>query len=177
MVFIARFLTLVLTATATSILRRDVGAIETDITQKISPQLTTLSNDVNGYPASGLSGALAIDRDFRDLIAIVNNATTDVKSSGDFSEADGSAVLQDVEALVPTFSDTMAALASQAPAWTNLPGGQALVLSDLQGLNATSVTFIDALTAASPVDLVPAFLSVRDQIQGALDSAIAAYYT
>jgi hypothetical protein len=60
MVFIAKLLALALTATATPILRRDAVTVENDITQKIGPQTTTLTNDVNGFPASGLSGAVAI---------------------------------------------------------------------------------------------------------------------
>ena len=37
--------------------------------------------------------------------------------------------------------------------WASLgiPGGQALVLSDLQGLNASFIGFTDALIAAAPV--------------------------
>ena len=37
--------------------------------------------------------------------------------------------------------------------WASLdiPGGQALVLSDLKGLNASFVGFLNALLAASPV--------------------------
>jgi hypothetical protein len=62
MVAIAKVLFLAVTATA-SMLRRDVVTVEVDITQKIGPQTATLKNDVNSYPVSGLSRALAIHSD------------------------------------------------------------------------------------------------------------------
>ena len=45
-------------ALASPLATRDAAAVEVDITQKIGPQTKTLNNDVNGFPASGLSGAL-----------------------------------------------------------------------------------------------------------------------
>ncbi|GLI74858.1 hypothetical protein PoHVEF18_003106 [Penicillium ochrochloron] len=175
MVFIAKLLALALIATATPILRRDAITVENDVTQKIGPQTTTLNNDVNGFPASGLTGGLAIHTDIEVLSATVNDATNDIKSSGSFSEADGTSILAEVQNLVPTLSGTLAAIGSQAPDWTDIPGGQALVLSDLKGLNTTFIGFTNALIAASPADLVPAAVSVRTQIMGDFNSAIAAY--
>ena len=45
-------------ALALPLVIRDAVTVENDITQKIAPQATTLANAVNGFPASGLVGAL-----------------------------------------------------------------------------------------------------------------------
>jgi hypothetical protein len=174
MVAIAKVLLLALTATAT-ILRRDSAAVEIDISQKIGPQTKNLENDVNSYPASGLTGALAIHSDIQSLTATVINATNDVKSSGSFSEAGGTTILAALQAYMSTILGTLSAIGAQAPAWSNIPGGQALVLSDLKGLNASFIDFTNALIAASPADLVPSATSVKTQIVGGFNSAIDAY--
>ncbi|OOQ81863.1 hypothetical protein PEBR_41311 [Penicillium brasilianum] len=175
MVFIAKLLVLALTASATPILRRDAVTVENDITQKIGPQTKILDNDVNGFPASGLAGALAIDSDAKTLVTIVNSATSDVYSAGSFSEADGITILADVQELTSSFSGTLATLGDQAAAWADIPGGQALVLNDLQSLNTTFVEFANALIAAVPADLVPSAESIKTQITDAFSSEIAAY--
>lgn len=175
MVFIAKLLALALTAAASPIFLRDAITVQTDINQKIGPQFTTLSNDVDGYPASLLSGAFAIHSDFQRLVPTVNDATSDIKSAGSFSEADGISLLEDLQSLEPTILNTLSAIGSQAPAWTDLPGGQALVLSDLNPLKTSFTDFFNALTAAAPADLVPAITSLETQTVDAFDSAIAAY--
>jgi hypothetical protein len=175
MVLIAKLLALALTATATSVLRRDAATVDNDITQDIGPKITTLANDVNGYPASGLTGALAIHTDFQGLSATMIKATKDIQSSGSFSEDDGTTIVADVQALTTPVLGTLSAIASQTEAWEDIPGGQALVLSDLQALNTTFLGFINALSAASPADLVPGITSFKTQIVGAFDSAINAY--
>ena len=56
-----RFLALLpfaFSALASPLATRDAITVENDITQKIGPQITTLDNDVNAFPASGVSGAL-----------------------------------------------------------------------------------------------------------------------
>lgn len=105
----------------------------------------------------------------------MNDATGDVKSSGSFSEADGTTILGDIQALMPTFLGTLASIGAQAPAWTNIPGGSALILDDITGLNTPFIGFIDALIAAFPADLAPAGSSIKTQLVGGFNSAIAAY--
>jgi hypothetical protein len=177
MVGIIKVLLLALTVSAASIYRRDAVTVQDDINQKIAPQIATLQNDVNGYPASGLSGALAIHTDIQNLGTIVNGATVDVKSTGAFSEADGTSILAAVQALVPTLLNTLSTLVAQKQAWADIPGGQALLLSDLQSLNTTFTGFLNAVIAASPADLVPSATSVKTQVDGGFSQAIAAYST
>jgi hypothetical protein len=59
--------------------------VENDITQRIAPQASTFENDVNGFPASGLAGALALHKDAQSLSATVTSATSNVKSAGSFT--------------------------------------------------------------------------------------------
>jgi hypothetical protein len=175
MVFIAKLFVLALTAAATPILRRDAVTVENDITQKIGPQANILDNDVKGFPASGLAGALTIDNDFNALVAVVNGATSDILNTGSFSESDATSILQDAHDLISTFLGTLSAITDQAAAWEGFSGGQALVLNDLQSLNGSFIDFTSALIEATPSDLVPSATSIQTQIAQAFTSAIAAY--
>ncbi|KAF3391679.1 hypothetical protein F1880_007726 [Penicillium rolfsii] len=175
MVLIAKLLALALTATATPVLRRDAAQVGNDITEKIKPEIKTLYNDVQGFPASGLTGALTFQKDAQVLITTVNDATHDVKSSGSFSEDDGETILADLQMLTSPLLGTLSALASQADAWEKIPTGPALVLSDLKGLNATFVDFVNALLAASPADQAPSITSFKTQMVGGFIAAIDAY--
>ncbi|PNP59631.1 hypothetical protein THARTR1_00804 [Trichoderma harzianum] len=154
---------------------RDATTVANDINQKIGPQWTTLSNNINGYPASGLQGAFNIHDDVQSLVAITNHATANINAAGSFSEADGTTILTDLQSLLPTFFGALSAIGDQAPAWGNLRGGQAVILSDFQGVNSSFIGFFNALIAASPADLVPAVASVETQVAEGFNSAIAAY--
>ncbi|KAK4078160.1 uncharacterized protein Triagg1_3176 [Trichoderma aggressivum f. europaeum] len=166
---------LLASTTAAIILPRDATTVENDINQRIGPQWTTLGNNINGYPASGLQGAFNIHDYAQSLVTITNDATGNVNAAGSFSEADGTTILADLQSLVHTFLGTLSAIGDQALAWGNLQGGQAVILSDLQGLNSSFIGFFDALIAASPADLVPAVTSVRTQVAEGFNSAIAPY--
>lgn len=85
-----------LTAAATPILRRDAVTVQNDITQKIGPQYTTLYNDINGFPASGETGAETIHSDFQRLVATVDSAIGDIQSTGSFSLTGGTTILADI---------------------------------------------------------------------------------
>ncbi|KAF3070164.1 hypothetical protein CFAM422_006982 [Trichoderma lentiforme] len=174
MVHFTKILLLASTAAAI-ILPRDATTVENDINQRIGPQWTTLSNNIDGYPASGLQGAFNIHDGIQSLVAITNEATSNVDAVGSFSEADGTTILSDLHALVPTFLGALSAIGSQAHAWANLRGGEAVILSDLQSLNSSFIGFANALTAASPADLVPAATAVGTQVADGFNNAIAAY--
>lgn len=175
MVLIAKLLVLALTAAATPILRRDAVTVENDITQKIGPQLTTLNNDINAFHASGVQSASAIHGDFQSLVATVDSAIGDIQNTGSFGTVSGTTILADVQALIPTFLDTLVAIGLQEPAWADLQGGQELVLSDLQSLNTAMNNFMNALTAAEPLLLKSGSLAIKTQLNGAFTTAIAAY--
>ncbi|PKK54840.1 hypothetical protein CI102_520 [Trichoderma harzianum] len=174
MVLFTKILFLASTAAAI-ILRRDATTVENDINQRIGPQWITLSNNIDGYPASGLQGAFNIHDDVQSLVAITNEATTNINAAGSFSEAGGTTILSDLQVLVPTFLGALSAIGNQAHAWANLQGGQAVILSDLHSLNSSFIGYVNALTAASPADLVPAVTSVETQVADGFNNAVAAY--
>jgi hypothetical protein len=175
MVFIAKLLVLALTAAATPILRRDAITVQNDISQKIGPQITTLYNDVSGYPASGLTGALTINNDIQTLVSTAKTTTSDVKSTGSFHLMLGTEILAQIQHLVPTLLATMESLTTQYEAWAAIPGGIALILSDLQSLNTVFTDLLNAINAAEPLLLKAGGIAVQAQITAGFDSAIAAY--
>ncbi|KAF8184298.1 hydrophobic surface binding protein A-domain-containing protein [Mycena galopus ATCC 62051] len=155
-------------------LKRTVHKVEADI-QNIGAGATTLSNDVGGYPASGLTGAVAIHADIQGLTATVNNGANDVKATGPLNETDATTILAETAALTSFFREILEALGAQAPSWTNIPGGQALVLSDLKSYKASTIRFLDAMIAAVPTDLVAQTTTIKTQLVEAFNSAINAY--
>ncbi|KAE8343225.1 hydrophobic surface binding protein A-domain-containing protein [Aspergillus arachidicola] len=175
MVFIAKLLVLALTAAATPILRRDATTVQNDITQKMGPQITQLNNDVSGFPASGLTGALAINNDVQELVSIVKNTISDIQNTGSFGTVSGTTILADIQNLVPTFLATLVTLDSQYEAWAGIPGGTALVLSNLQSLNTVFTDFTNAVNAAEPFFLKPGGIAIQTQITAAFTTAIAEY--
>ncbi|KAJ7193268.1 cell wall galactomannoprotein, partial [Mycena pura] len=131
-------------------LKRDVVTVQNDITQKIGPQLDTLNNDLSGFPASGLTGAVAIQSDVQTLVSTVT-ATNNIQNTGSFSTVSGTAIIADFQALVPTFLATLVNFGDHRNAFAALPGGQAFILSELQSLNTAFGNYLDALKGGSPV--------------------------
>ncbi|KAF3386694.1 hypothetical protein F1880_001297 [Penicillium rolfsii] len=175
MVLIAKLLVLALTAAATPILRRDATTVENDINQKIGPQVTTLNNDLRGFPDNGSPGAVTISNDFENLVTIVKSSTSDVQNAGSFSTLSGSTILSDLELLVPQFFDSLVTIEAQALSWFALQGGQQLILANLEKLNTAMNDFMNALTAAEPLTLKPGSLAIKAQLDSGFTTAIAAY--
>ncbi|OBT41326.1 hypothetical protein VE00_08514 [Pseudogymnoascus sp. WSF 3629] len=174
MVAIIKLLVLALTASATPLVHRDVVTVENDITQKIGPLINTLNNDVNGFPNSGLTGAVAIHGDVQVLVNTVNTAISNIQSTGSFGTVSGTTILANIQALVPTFLATLVNIGLQAPSWAEITGGQALILSDLQSLNTAFSNYADAIVGAEPFLLKAGGLAIKAQITGAFSTAMAA---
>ncbi|KAL7931196.1 hypothetical protein V8C35DRAFT_119402 [Trichoderma chlorosporum] len=179
MVAITKFLWLALTATAATaaaIVQRDVITVQNDITQKIGPSLTTLNNDVAGFPASGLAGAIKIQEDFTALIAAVDGTISDIRSTGSFGVVSGTTILAQIQILVPAFLGTLVNLGLQESSWSAIPDGRALILNQLQKANTVMSNFADAIIAAEPFLQKAGGIAIKVQITGAFTTAIA-YYT
>ncbi|OJZ86037.1 hypothetical protein ASPFODRAFT_219248 [Aspergillus luchuensis CBS 106.47] len=174
-VLIAKLLTLALIAAATPILRRDAITVEDDVNQKIAPGISTLSNDVNTFPASGLAGAVAIHDDFEDLVSSVNHAITDTNSTGSLDDESGAAILNDVQVVIAGLLGVLSAIENQATAWSSVPGGADLVLNDLHTLHTAFDNFADALITNEPASLSDQNTSLKTTIDSAFNSAEAAY--
>ncbi|KAK6537238.1 hypothetical protein TWF694_011435 [Orbilia ellipsospora] len=175
MVAIFKLLLFTLTCSATPLLRRDVITVENDITQKIEPQITTLNKDVNGYPASGLNGALAIHSDIQQLVATVNTATDNIKSTGSFGTVAGTTIVAQFQSIVPAFLEAIVNLGAQVSDWVNIPGGRQLVLNDLEAMNAAFVGYFDAMIGAEPILLKAGAVALKAQVNGAFVATIAEY--
>ncbi|BAE57533.1 unnamed protein product [Aspergillus oryzae RIB40] len=160
---------------ATPILRRDAAKVQGDITQKIEPQINTLYNDVRGFPTSGLTGAMTIRSDLQSLATTVNDATADVKSTGSLDTPSGTTILADIQSLMPTSLVTLTHVGAEAPAWEDIQGGPALILSDLRSLKTALDNFANALISNEPLLLQAKALAIKTQIDGGLDIAIAPY--
>ncbi|KAL7954395.1 hypothetical protein V8C34DRAFT_319883 [Trichoderma compactum] len=178
MVAITKFLWLALTATAATaaaIVQRDVVTVEDDIAQHISPTWTTLHTDINAFPNSGVSGAVAIRLDFTNAIAALNKTTSDVKSTVSFGVVAGTAILADVQQLVPTFVAVLVKLGAQVSSWITISDGKALILSQLRSADAAMIEFLDAVIAAEPLLLKAGGVAIKVQLQATFTTAIAAY--
>ncbi|OBT93936.1 hypothetical protein VE01_08249 [Pseudogymnoascus verrucosus] len=175
MVAIIKLLVLALTASATPLVYRDVITVQNDITQKIGPQINTLNKDVSGFPASGLTGALAIHGDVQTLVSTVNTAITNIKSTGSFGTVSGTTILANIQAIVPDLLATLENIGLQEPSWAQIAGGQALMLSDLHSLNTAFSNYMDAIIGAEPLLLKSGGVAIKAQITGAFTTAIAAY--
>ncbi|KFX98533.1 hypothetical protein O988_04294 [Pseudogymnoascus sp. VKM F-3808] len=175
MVAIIKLLALALTASATPLVHRDVITVENDITQKIGPQINQLNKDVNGFPNSGLTGALAIHGDVQTLASTVNTAISNIRSTGSFGTMSGTTILANIQAVLPTFLATLVDIGLQEPSWADIQGGTALVLSDLQSLNTAFSNYADAIVGGEPFLLKAGGLAIKTQITGGFSTAIAAY--
>ncbi|KAF7349328.1 hypothetical protein MSAN_01722400 [Mycena sanguinolenta] len=139
-------------ASVSSPTKRTAAQVEADIA-KISSQATAWDKDIKGFPDSGMLGFLKIDLAAESLESSLKTATSDVKANGALSEADGTTILSEVQAILPVILDALARLTAEKPSFAALlvPGIPAVVLADLKALNASTDAFANALLAAAPV--------------------------
>ncbi|KAJ6492148.1 hydrophobic surface binding protein [Mycena sanguinolenta] len=160
--------------------KRTVAQVEADIAS-VSSQVTTLDNDIKGFPASGLLGALNIDTAANTLASRLNTATSDLKENGALDEADATTILNSVQAIEPVILDALSRLAGDEPAAVSysaalpIPGVPGLILSELQTLKADADAFSAALIGAVPADLQAEATTIQSNIDAGFASAIAAY--
>ncbi|KAF7349321.1 Hydrophobic surface binding protein [Mycena sanguinolenta] len=153
--------------------KRTVAQVEADITD-ISNQATTLDNDIKGFPASGIFGALAMENAVGSLETALNKGTSDVQATGLINEADATTMLNAVKAIEPTIIDGLEQLtAKESDIFRDPP--KEVVLSDLKNLQTATDAFAGALIAAAPADLTAQATSIQSAIDAAFATAIAAY--
>lgn len=162
-------------AVAAPLSGRDATTVENDLTEKIGPQLNILNHDVAAFPASGRAGALTIHTDFETLVTTLDAARTNVQNTGIFGIVSGTSILADIQLLVPTILATLVEIGNQEPSWSEIPGGKAQVLSDLQNLNTAFSNYFDAVIAAEPLLLKAGGIAVKTKVASAFTTAIAAY--
>ncbi|KAF7350366.1 Hydrophobic surface binding protein [Mycena venus] len=155
--------------------KRTVAQVESDIAS-ISSQVTTLDNDIKGFPASGLVGALVLAAAFPSACFHVLLSINGQKATGSVSEADANTILKSVMAFEPTILDALTQIATKKAAFDALPVGglSALVLQDLQNLKTFTDGFSSALITSAPVRLC-CRLERTTNIDNGFTTAIAAY--
>ncbi|KAF8489928.1 hydrophobic surface binding protein A-domain-containing protein [Gautieria morchelliformis] len=165
-----------LAASASPFNKRTVAQVEADIAT-INSKLTTLNSAINSVPDSGgsLLQALAMNKD--SLTSAIIQGTTDVTSTGAFSDADATAILQSLEAIQPTIIDALNAIVAKKPAFQGLPigGVTALVKQDIGNLNSNMTAFASALIAATPTVLKANATAIKTALDAAFENAVAAY--
>ncbi|KAJ7455497.1 hydrophobic surface binding protein [Mycena latifolia] len=179
MVHLARLLLLSVSLVTTvfgNSLKRTVKQIESDIAN-ISSLVTILCDDINGFPASGLAGALSIHPDIENLITAFNTATSDIEATESISEADAQLILADVASILSFLENCTEQLITKRPNFAALPIGglQALVLQDLESLKNAIDAFFRALNVSIPPDLAAQAGAIQTDSDSASAAAIAAF--
>ncbi|KAF5383285.1 hypothetical protein D9615_004803 [Tricholomella constricta] len=157
-----------------------VADIQADIAD-ISTKLTTLDNSIAAFPSTGgtLSQALAIHSNAVTLGKSIDQGTTDVNDVDPkpFSDEDGRAILDSFTALEPTINNALIGIVDKKAALEALPVGgiPALVKQDLSNLSASTAALEDALIAAAPESIVDEAIALKERIDAAFATAIAAY--
>lgn len=176
MVAFARIILLASTvaAAAVQLLPRDTYTVLNDLTKEIGPKIATLSEHINGFPASGLSGAETINKDAKALIETVKTATGHVKEAGSFSLVGGVSVLAQLQLLVPQVLATLTHIQEKASSWDAIEGPK-LALEDLKAGKEVFSNYLYAITAAEPLLQKAGAVTVQKQLIAAFDEAIKAY--
>ncbi|KAL7895303.1 hypothetical protein HDV63DRAFT_4317 [Trichoderma sp. SZMC 28014] len=176
MVAFARIILLASTVAAASVqlLGRDTKTVLNDISQKIVPQVATLSEHINGFPASGRDGAEAINKDAKGLIEIIKAATDHVKEAGSFSVSDGISVLAHLQPELPKVLDTLTHIREKASSWDAIEGPK-LALEDLEAGKEVFSDYLNAIIAAEPFQIKAGVVAAERQLVAAFDEAIKAY--
>ncbi|EKM76856.1 hypothetical protein AGABI1DRAFT_115530, partial [Agaricus bisporus var. burnettii JB137-S8] len=142
-------------------------------------QLTTLDGAINGFPDTGgsLTQALVIHTDALNVQSATDDTTAATSGTPPFSEADGQSVIDAVTGLVPIIEDALVGIVAKKPAFDALPLGgiSDLVRQDLSGLSSSTSSLEDALIALAPADLVDESTALKNEVDAAFATAIAAY--
>ncbi|KAJ7276741.1 hydrophobic surface binding protein [Mycena rebaudengoi] len=167
-----------LTTVISTPLKRGVPEILADL-EIFSMEVDKLATDVHAVPDTGatLASALTIHSDLVTMTATVNQATTDARSTGSISEADGIAILNLLEDIVRRLLDALRELERKAPIFKALPLGgiPALLLQDFKNLQTAIIAFFNAIIADLPSDLESQAQTDTNTINIEFNNAIAAY--
>ncbi|KAJ7604253.1 hydrophobic surface binding protein [Roridomyces roridus] len=181
MVQITRLLfaaSLVAVGFATALKRTAVQA-EADITS-LTAAVTTMRNNIEGFPASGLNGALAIHTASGGVANALVTCTTAVKGTGALAEGDAKTILTAVQALLLIVQDALKQLVEKKSNFASLPGVGSSVLIEIHGdlviINTDTVALNAALgVAASATPEKAGFDAVTAASNAALNSALEAF--
>ncbi|KAL9468367.1 hypothetical protein ACSS6W_010061 [Trichoderma asperelloides] len=174
MVAIANILLLAATVATASVLRRDATPLVNTITNQIAPQIATLQNDINGFPASGINGTIQLESDEDTLSTLLDTATTLAQQAGSFSLLDGLDVLTAMAPVATQITAYNLALDTKKADFKAI-GKELFVLTDLQILNLRWTAFTNGLVAAAPLGEATALQAIQTTILESYAISIAVY--
>ncbi|KAM0511612.1 hypothetical protein ACHAPE_009663 [Trichoderma viride] len=168
------FMSSAVAAAATQLLARDTVTVLNDITQQIGPKIATLNEHINAFPASGLSGAEAINKDAEALVGTVKTATGHVKDAGSFDIVSGTNVLAQLQAQVSPVLATLTHIQEKASSWDAIEGPK-LAVKDLEAGKQVFSDYFDAIIAAEPFFQKAGGIAIKEQLMAAFDKTISVY--
>ncbi|XP_006464073.1 hypothetical protein AGABI2DRAFT_194662 [Agaricus bisporus var. bisporus H97] len=140
-------------------------------------QLTTLDGAINGFPDTGGSLTQALPSIPTHSMYNRPPMIPPPLPVPPFSEGEGQSVIDAVNGLVPIIEDALVGIVAKKPAFDALPLGgiSNLVRQDLSGLSSSTSSLEDALIALAPADLVDESIALKNEVDAAFATAIAAY--
>ncbi|KAF8149159.1 hypothetical protein B0H34DRAFT_802666 [Crassisporium funariophilum] len=145
----------------------------------LGASVQALDASIDAWPATGgtTAMAVAINNSGKALIMDLDELTASVVATGAINEADGSEILSSFESFVPSIERGLVNIVAIKPTFTALPvpGLAASTHANLVSLKAGAVTFLDTLTANTPATLHTKVASIKSDVSGAFDIAIAGY--
>ncbi|KAF5383282.1 hypothetical protein D9615_004807 [Tricholomella constricta] len=159
-----------------------VADIQTDIAD-ISTKLTALDDSITAFPITAGSGSftqfLIIHNNIVALGSSIDKGATDTGAvtPNPVSDADGRSIIDSIEALEPTINHALVGIVDRKAAFTALPLGgiPAVVRQDLLNLSASTGNLEAVLIGVAPAGLVGEATDLKNRIDAAFATAIAAY--
>lgn len=174
MVAITNILLLAATVATASVLRRDATPLVNVISNQLSPQITTLQNEINGFPASGMKGAIQLESSDDNLMSILDTATTLAQTAGTFSLLDTLEIVTAMTSVTTQITDYNHALDTKKADFQKI-GRATFVLTDLQILNLRWTNFLSVMVAQAPIGEAAALQTIENTITASYNHAIKVY--
>lgn len=84
--------------------------VQDDIAEKIGPQIQTVHDDDDHFPASGLTRVLTIHNNMFTFVATINSTDKNIKNTGHLRKISGTNIIFDIQFQVPYLLATLVAI-------------------------------------------------------------------
>ncbi|KAG6860688.1 hypothetical protein C0995_008601 [Termitomyces sp. Mi166 len=149
----------ILASLAVSVLAQTtVATVQDDINNKMGPAVNSFSAAVHGFSIFGgtVEQAMTIHTSAKILNNVIVNTTNDINSlSSQFSLADSQQIFGNLQALEPSFLQSVTGLIARKLAFEFLPleDFPVLIEQDLEKMKTSADNFLDALTTHVPTSV------------------------
>ena len=134
-----------------------------------------VQTDVNAFSASqGLAGALAIQQDSNNLLAVLQNVTSQISALGQANECDSTAISNNLIGIAPSVVNSLSAIVAKQSDFTQVSAAP-IVQTDLGSLQNATNWLESAVYGALACDEVGNVFNSFDQINSGFGNADAAY--